>query len=100
MKFYCMLNKYIECFFLRIQLPPISTRTDPLFPYTTLFRSLATLPLALANNFLMDLAVRIGLAGIAAIGLNLLMGFAGQVSIGHAAFVAIGAYGEIGRAHV
>ncbi len=31
---------------------------------------------------------------MAAIGLNLLMGFAGQVSIGHAAFVAIGAYGS------
>src|SRR3546814_18150598 len=26
-------------FFLRIQRPPISTRTDTLFPYTTLFRS-------------------------------------------------------------
>src|SRR3546814_5566577 len=26
-------------FFLIIQLPPISTRTDTLFPYTTLFRS-------------------------------------------------------------
>src|SRR3546814_18904663 len=27
-------------FFLRIRRPPISTRTDTLFPYTTLFRSL------------------------------------------------------------
>src|SRR3546814_16991699 len=26
-------------FFLRIRLPPRSTRTDTLFPYTTLFRS-------------------------------------------------------------
>src|SRR3546814_20928102 len=26
-------------FFLMIRLPPISTRTDTLFPYTTLFRS-------------------------------------------------------------
>src|SRR3546814_6868830 len=26
-------------FFLRIRRPPISTRTDTLFPYTTLFRS-------------------------------------------------------------
>lgn len=55
--------------------------------------ALAVLPLALNNNFLMDLAIRICLAGIAAVGLNLLMDFAGQVSIGHAAFVAIGAYG-------
>src|SRR3546814_1392538 len=28
-------------FFLVIRLPPISTRTDTLFPYTTLFRSLS-----------------------------------------------------------
>src|SRR3546814_8906865 len=28
-------------FFLRIRRPPISTRTDTLFPYTTLFRSAA-----------------------------------------------------------
>src|SRR3546814_7385025 len=27
------------CFFLMIRRPPISTRTDTLFPYTTLFRS-------------------------------------------------------------
>src|SRR3546814_9879020 len=29
-----------HCFFLRILRPHISTRTDTLFPYTTLFRSL------------------------------------------------------------
>src|SRR3546814_6898526 len=29
-------------FFLMIRRPPISTRTDTLFPYTTLFRSTAT----------------------------------------------------------
>lgn len=53
---------------------------------------LAVLPLAMPNNYVIDVAVRIALAAIAAIGLNLLMGFAGQISIGHAAFVAIGAY--------
>src|SRR3546814_12891212 len=30
---------YLLFFFLMIRRPPISTRTDPLFPYTTLFRS-------------------------------------------------------------
>src|SRR3546814_12816606 len=30
------------CFFLMIRRPPRSTRTDTLFPYTTLFRSRAT----------------------------------------------------------
>src|SRR3546814_16829341 len=29
------------CFFLMIRRPPRSTRTDTLFPYTTLFRSLS-----------------------------------------------------------
>src|SRR3546814_6867825 len=33
---YCF---FIFCFFLRIRRPPRSTRTDTLFPYTTLFRS-------------------------------------------------------------
>src|SRR3546814_11379799 len=33
---------YVHIFFLMIRLRPISTRTDTLFPYTTLFRSSAT----------------------------------------------------------
>src|SRR3546814_5500482 len=33
-------------FFLMIRRPPRSTRTDTLFPYTTLFRSAAPLPIA------------------------------------------------------
>src|SRR3546814_9794184 len=31
----------IYCFFLMVRRPPRSTRTDTLFPYTTLFRSCA-----------------------------------------------------------
>lgn len=53
---------------------------------------LGLLPFAFPNAYIVDVAIRICLAGIVAIGLNLLMGFAGQVSIGHAAFVALGAY--------
>src|SRR3546814_3017875 len=37
------------CFCLNIRRPPRSTRTDTLFPYTTLFRSAARKPLAAAN---------------------------------------------------
>src|SRR3546814_14679008 len=38
---YCMLIRlfYLCFFFLMIRRPPRSTRTDTLFPYTTLFRS-------------------------------------------------------------
>src|SRR3546814_15647363 len=37
--FYLIL--YSSLFFLMIRRPPRSTRTDTLFPYTTLFRSMA-----------------------------------------------------------
>src|SRR3546814_17365920 len=42
MFFCCRSLSFLIClfFFLRIRLPPRSTRTDTLFPYTTLFRSL------------------------------------------------------------
>src|SRR3546814_19502244 len=39
---------YFLFFFLMIRLPPRSTRTDTLFPYTTLFRSLMRPRLQLA----------------------------------------------------
>src|SRR3546814_6293643 len=38
----CVHYRVIISFFLRIRRPPRSTRTDTLFPYTTLFRSGAT----------------------------------------------------------
>src|SRR3546814_5041006 len=39
---------FVRFFFLMIRRPPRSTRTDTLFPYTTLVRSLDYLPRALA----------------------------------------------------
>jgi branched-chain amino acid transport system permease protein len=45
-----------------------------------------------ANSYALFIATQLGIYVIAAIGLNLLAGYAGQVSLGHAAFVAIGAY--------
>jgi branched-chain amino acid transport system permease protein len=53
---------------------------------------LTVLPFALPNAYWYDVAIRIGLAGIAVIGLNVLVGFSGQLSIGHAALVAASAY--------
>jgi len=45
-----------------------------------------------ANSYALFVATQLGIYIIAAIGLNLLAGYAGQVSLGHGAFVAIGAY--------
>lgn len=53
---------------------------------------LLLLPLVLRNNYDYDIAIKIALSAIVAVGLNLLIGYAGQISLGHAAFFAIGAY--------
>jgi len=44
------------------------------------------------NAFYMDLATRLVILGIAAVSLNLILGYGGLVSFGHAAFVGLGAY--------
>jgi branched-chain amino acid transport system permease protein len=45
-----------------------------------------------ADAYMLYVANMIGFAIIAAVGLNLLTGFTGQISLGHAAFVGVGAY--------
>jgi branched-chain amino acid transport system permease protein len=50
------------------------------------------LPLLLTNNFEYNVAIIVGLNAIACVGLNLLIGYAGQISLGHAAFYGLGAY--------
>ncbi len=52
----------------------------------------AVLPFLLGSGYAVGLAAEIGIYTIVALGLNLLMGYAGQVSLGQAAFVGIGAY--------
>ncbi|HJW27486.1 MAG TPA: branched-chain amino acid ABC transporter permease [Rhodocyclaceae bacterium] len=53
---------------------------------------LAVLPFVVPNSFYLDLAVRMAINAIIVLGLNLLIGFAGQISLGHAGFLGIGAY--------
>ena len=55
---------------------------------------LALLPLVLPNSFYDDIVIRIAINAIVVIGLNLLMGYTGQISLGHAGFLGIGAYGS------
>jgi len=50
------------------------------------------LPFVLPGGYALHLAAVIGINTIVVLGLNLLMGYAGQVSLGQAAFVGIGAY--------
>ena len=70
-----------------------------------LLLALLILP-AVASSYWMDVTNRIGIAVIAASGLNLLTGFTGQISLGNAAFMAVGAYstaylsGPLGLPHL
>jgi len=45
-----------------------------------------------ANRYALTLANQIGIAVISAIGLNILVGYTGQISLGQGGFMAIGAY--------
>src|SRR6266853_1194416 len=44
------------------------------------------------SEYSLSLLIQIGIFGIAALGLNIVVGFTGQISIGHAAFFGFGAF--------
>src|ERR1051326_125510 len=69
-----------------------------IFPtITSRVAALATLallcaaPLAL-SQYALSILIQIGYLAIAALGLNILIGFTGQISIGQAAFFGLGAF--------
>lgn len=69
-----------------------------IFPTTT-SRNFAILGIAITylaplvfSNYWLSILIQIGIYGIAALGLNILVGFTGQISIGHAAFFLLGAF--------
>jgi branched-chain amino acid transport system permease protein len=72
--------------------PSVSRKTlrEPLL---WLAAFIAVLPLALPNNYTYEVAILVALNAIVCVGLNLLVGYAGQISLGHAAFFGLGAYG-------
>ena len=53
---------------------------------------IALLPLYLPNNYQVSILIFIALHTILTIGLSLLMGYAGQISLGHAVFYGMGGY--------
>lgn len=52
----------------------------------------AMVPFGLESRYMLSMLVFIALNALPAVGLSLVMGFAGQVSLGQAAFFAVGAY--------
>ncbi len=59
---------------------------------TVAFLAAAAVVPAFASSYWLDVLNRIAIASIAALGLNILTGFTGQISLGNAAFLAVGAY--------
>jgi branched-chain amino acid transport system permease protein len=53
---------------------------------------IALLPFLLPNDYYLTVLIVAGFNAILTLGLNLLMGYAGQISLGHAAFFGISAY--------
>lgn len=49
-------------------------------------------PFLLPNPFYFDIVTKVAISAIVCVGLNLLIGYAGRISLGHAGFFGIGAY--------
>lgn len=56
------------------------------------FALLIAAPIAAGSNYYFFLATLVAIYTIVAVGLNLLVGYLGQISLGHAGFFAVGAY--------
>ena len=72
---------------------PARSRSARLARWSTLVLLVAVLPAVLPGGFWQSVVAFIGFYTLAALGLQLLMGYAGQISVGHAAFFGFGAYG-------
>ncbi|WP_318503193.1 branched-chain amino acid ABC transporter permease [Bacillus sp. T3] len=65
------------------------SRAKPLLFLTAL---VLILPFVIQSQYIFTILILIGIYSVVAIGLCLLIGYAGQISLGHAAFFGIGAY--------
>src|SRR5262250_1734726 len=72
-----------------------------LVPVVAMAAVVVLLPLLFPSAYYYRVAALVFIFALAAVGLNLLMGFAGQVSLGHAGFMGIGGYAvAIGPTHL
>lgn len=67
-------------------------RKDNLIPIAILMFAVVLLPFVSKGSYLLTIGIFAGINALVAIGLVILMGYAGQVSLGQAGFYGIGAY--------
>ncbi|MDP2621530.1 MAG: branched-chain amino acid ABC transporter permease [Hyphomicrobiales bacterium] len=73
----------------------------PLVSTVALTAIVVATPLFLTSAYHYRIAVLVLIFALACVGLNLLMGYAGQISLGHAGFMGVGAYAvAIGPTHL
>lgn len=72
--------------------PPLSKRLSGLFPLLVMLPILAFLQWAVRDPFVVYISSIVGVNIILAVSLNIVNGMTGQFSIGHAGFMAVGAY--------
>ena len=65
---------------------------DRVFMVALLVLAFGVAPFVVTDYVFLSLLIPFLILALAAIGLNLLVGYCGQISIGHAAFMAVGAY--------
>lgn len=61
-------------------------------PFLLLISLIIIVPFIFKSSYYLSVLILIGIYSIIALGLSLLIGYAGQISLGHAAFFGIGAY--------
>ncbi len=67
-------------------------RQDRIFILLLLVVAIVVVPLLSSNYFLSGIVIPFLILSLAAIGLNILVGYCGQISLGTGAFMAVGAY--------
>ncbi|MGQ0511278.1 MAG: branched-chain amino acid ABC transporter permease [Betaproteobacteria bacterium] len=65
---------------------------DKIFMVAFVVFAFVVVPLVVSDYVFLSLLIPFLILALAAIGLNLVVGYCGQISIGHAAFMAVGAY--------
>ena len=73
------------------ELTIFATDFGRLWMWIGLFLLFVIVPLV-SSHYMLYIVNHIGIAAIAAIGLNILIGYTGQISLGHGAFFGVGAY--------
>lgn len=70
----------------------MTNRNRPIIIFLFFTAAVLATPFLLKGSYFLNVLVFIGIHTMLAVALNLLLGYAGQISLGHAAFFGIGAY--------